>query len=59
MEKIKFNIGDKVVWNDIFVIVTDLWVIDDSIYTRDNGVYYFVKSEYFCGGVRQNELKLA
>ena len=57
--KIKYNIGDKVLWNDIPVIITDLWVTDDALYPSDNGIYYFVKSEWFCGGVKQHELKKA
>lgn len=59
MEKIKFNIGNKVLWNNIPFTITDLWVTYDSIYPRDNGVYYFVKSEWFCGSVKQYELRKA
>jgi hypothetical protein len=54
--KIKYNIGDKVVWHDIPVTITDLWVVDDALYSSDNGIYYFVKSEWFCGSVKQYEL---
>ncbi len=59
MEKIKFNFGDNVIWHDILVTITDIWVVDESIYPDEIGVYYFVKSPWFEGSVKQSSLKAA
>lgn len=57
MEKIKFAIGDKVSWNGIPVTVTDVWIEKESHYQNKNGIFYFVKSPWFDGGVKQEELR--
>ncbi len=58
MEKIKFKIGDRAIWHDIPVIISDVWVEEKSRYPNENGIFYRIKSPWVETSAKQNELEV-
>lgn len=52
-----FQIGEVVSCRGVPVSIEKIEVVEGSYYPDENGIFYFVKSFWFDGWVRQSELK--
>ena len=52
-----FQIGEVVSCKGVPASIEKIEVVEGSYYPDENGIFYFVKSFWFDGWVRQSELK--